>query len=101
MGKIEQAFNLLGFAQRAGKLTLGMTPTLNAIRKEETRTVVLATDISENSKSKIEETAKAHDIPVFMCGTKDEFGQIFGRNEIGIIGISDASFAIAIREFFD
>ncbi|MFQ5752178.1 MAG: L7Ae/L30e/S12e/Gadd45 family ribosomal protein [bacterium] len=98
MGKIEPLFKILGFAQRARKLTLGMSSTLRSLHKGKTHAVILATDISKNTASKIEMTIREYNVPVYIHSTKDVFGQFFGRREVGIIGITDASFAKSISK---
>ncbi len=98
MKKTDQVRTLLRFALRARKVTLGMEATLNAIRKGKCQVIILAKDLSENSKTKIVEQAEALSLPVFTFSTKDEFGLICGRDEVGIMGIVDPSFAKGIRD---
>lgn len=100
MKEDEQAFKMLGFAHRAGKLTFGMSATLGLLKKGKTSAIILANDISKNSEKKLQPLAAESKVPIFRCGTKRQFGDFFGRQETGIIGIRDASFAKAIRKIF-
>lgn len=88
----------MGFAQRARKLTLGMDATLQAIRKNKLRAVILAEDLSENARHKIEAAAKPASVPRYIFGTKRAFASALGRGETGIIGIIDDTFAKSIFE---
>lgn len=101
MSKTEQAQKVLGFAQRARKLLVGMNAAESAIRSGRARVVIIASDTSRNTESKIRELASMRHIPVFRCGTKDELGQLLGRKEVGIIGIADKNFANSIRQILE
>ncbi len=95
---MDKLFKMLGFANRAGKVTLGMTSTIGNLRKRKVQTLILATDLADNAEFTIKSNARNQNVPIFTCCTKDEFGQLFGRNEIGIIGIIDANFAKSINK---
>lgn len=94
----EKLFKLLGFAHRARKLTLGQTSTLRSLAKGRMKAIILASDVSENSESKIKSTAVHRKVAVLTGSTKAEFGRLFGRDEVGIIGILDASFAKSVTD---
>lgn len=98
MTKSDEIFKLLGFAHRARKLTLGMTSTLRSLKKGRTQLLILAFDVSDNVQSKIRLAAKENRVAILTYGTKDAFGQLFGRNEVGIIGVDDAGFAGSLQE---
>ncbi len=89
---------MLGLAQRARKLTFGMDATLSAEKRGKLKAVILSSDISENAKRKIESNIDGEKIAISGTVSKDAFGELFKRMELGIIGIVDASFAKAIRE---
>jgi len=93
----DQLLKLLGFANRARKLTFGMHATVSAIRKKNMRLVLLAADLSENSKRKITNEIGTQ-TPILTVGSKDFFGRIAGRAELGIVGVVDSSFAKSIRK---
>ncbi len=101
MNEIDQTLKMLGFAHRARKLSLGMTSTLNLLKKGKTQAIILASDASKNADRKFMTLAVQKKVPIFRCGTKSQFGEFFGREEVGIIGIDDASFAKAIQKIFD
>lgn len=101
MREINGLIKLLGFADRARKLSFGMSATLKALQKGKAHGVILALDVSANTKVKIEHTAKLKKVSVIHCGSKNDFGQRFGREELGVIGILDASFARAIKSIFE
>ncbi|MFQ5651402.1 MAG: L7Ae/L30e/S12e/Gadd45 family ribosomal protein [bacterium] len=98
MKKLDQAKKLLGLANRARKVTLGMSGTSNSIKKGQCQLLILTMDISSNTRAKIAAAAEERKVRILTCGSKDEFGQIFGRAEVAIIGVEDAGFARALQE---
>ncbi len=101
MEEINGVIKILGFAHRARKLCFGMGATLKALDRGKARGVVLALDTSDNTKAKVETAAKTKKVPVFSFGSKNDLGRRFGREELGVIGVLDNSFAKGIKNFFD
>ena len=97
MTKLDRAVDLLGLARRAGKLTLGAGATEAALSRGRVCGLVLASDLSPRSAVKVRELARSADVPEYSFGTKAEFGRRFGRQEVGILGVLDPSFAAGIR----
>ena len=89
---------LLGLANRAHKVTLGMSATAKSIRQGKCRLLLLAADLAENARQKIAVDAQKAAVPVVEFGTKELLGQVVGRGELGIVGIEDAGFALALRD---
>lgn len=96
MNELDRVLKILGFAQRARKLTLGMDATVQAIRKNKVRAVILAEDLAENARQKIAAAAKPANVPQYTFGSKSAFAGALGRRETGIIGIIDDAFAKSI-----
>ncbi len=92
-----RVFNLLGMAMRARMLSLGMTATLKSLDHNQVHLLVLAADLGQSARLKIQASADKKKIPVRVFGTKDELGQCFGRNEVGVIGVTDSGFAESLR----
>ena len=83
---------------RARKLTLGLTATLKSMDEHKMSLLVLAADIGDNARSKIETSATRHHVAVRVLGTKDELGRCFGRNEVGVVGVEDPGFANSLKD---
>ncbi len=98
MEEIDRLLKILGFAQRARKLSHGMDAALQAIMKGKAKVVLLATDLSENTRQKIESAALSFKVPIRTCGSKAAYGRALGREETGIIAVIDAMFAKSIIE---
>lgn len=101
MKKTEQTLKMLRFAHRARKLTFGMSGTLNSLKKGKTNAIILANDLAQNAENKLKPLLSKKRTPIFRCGTKKQLGDFFGREELGIIGVGDASFAKAIQKIYN
>ena len=54
MNEEKKVLNLLGLAQRSGKLASGEFQTEKAVKEQRAALVILAADASENTKKKIQ-----------------------------------------------
>lgn len=87
---------LLGFANKAGKLALGRSAVTTAYHRKKLVAIVMAIDASD----KLDALAVDFGVQVLRYATKDELGKMFGRDEIGIIGILEVGFAKSIQRAF-
>ncbi|MFQ5709311.1 MAG: L7Ae/L30e/S12e/Gadd45 family ribosomal protein [bacterium] len=99
MAEIARALNLLGFARKAGKLCLGTRATLSAVQKGKVRLVIVASDVSENTESKVRQEALANKTPIICVSSKSELGRRLGREALGVLGVQDATFAKSIQKY--
>lgn len=90
MSKIEKIRSLIGFANKAGKLTLGRTATVSAFHRDKLELVLLATDASPKLKRFAREL---QEVPIIRLAPKADMGQIVGRDEVAVIGVLDRHFA--------
>ena len=90
--------NLLGLAQRAGKLIIGYDAVHQALLKHQIKVLIIAADISINTKDKIMSVAK-HDKNVLVINSfkADELKGALGK-EIKLLAIRDAGFRQAIEK---
>lgn len=89
---------LLGLAFKAGKLKFGMSAAYQSCEKKRARLVLIARDLSGHSLRKIMFVMTQQGIKSFSCGTKEEFGLLFKRNDTGLIIIEDQNFAAGIEK---
>ena len=98
---MDKAAGLLGLARRAGKLTLGADATEGALDRGTICALVLAADVAPRSAGRLRVLARAKGVPCYTFGSKEEFGRRFGRQEVGILGIVDRSFAAALARHLE
>jgi ribosomal protein L7Ae-like RNA K-turn-binding protein len=89
---------LLGLAQRAGKVVTGSTAVSHELRRSRAAPLVLfAADFSSSAKARL--LAKATKPPqILEIGTMAEWGAFFGRQQLGVIAITDKHFAAGILQ---
>lgn len=89
---------LLGFAQKSGALESGDSAVSSALKRDAARIVILAGDLPEKRRKHWENWCENRKIRCAIAGTKEEFGQVLGRSERGIIAVTDSKMAAAISQ---
>ncbi|QNQ80333.1 L7Ae/L30e/S12e/Gadd45 family ribosomal protein [Lactobacillus sp. PV034] len=93
--------NLLGLAQRAGKLIVGYDAIKPALLHHQVKVLILATDLSNNTKDKISSIAKhSKNILIIEQFSSEEIKQALGK-ERKLLAITDAGFSQAIKKISD
>ncbi len=82
--------NFLGIVRRAGKLTLGTDAVLDAARNQKAQLILLAEDLSKNTRKKIhnQTTVPVEQIPFTM----DDIEFYIGKRT-GVLSVNDKGFA--------
>lgn len=93
----QQALNLLGLSVRAGKLVGGTELTIDKIRRQQVRLVLVGRDAGKNTQKKVKDKSSFYQVPCLDCFTSAELSQAIGKNRM-VIGILDEGFARKIRE---
>ena len=89
--------NMIGFAKKAGKIASGEGITLENIKKNRTKLVILAKDASENTSKRIKDKAKYRDIAFIEILDRKELGKAIGNEERVVISIIDKNFSESIK----
>lgn len=97
MTPTQQLMNLLGLAQRAGKLVSGEPMVLAAIKAQQLDLLWLASDMGASSLKKLSDKASYYEIPTSLAFTEVQLSQATGRQRVAI-GVDDAGFAKKMRE---
>lgn len=79
----------LGIAKKARKLLEGYNKCEDALLKGSVFLLIMADDCSENTKEKFQRICKSEEIPIYIEYSKEQLGEILGRQEIGVIGVTD------------
>lgn len=83
--------NILRAMKNSQVLSFGMNMVLDEI--EHTHFLVLAEDISEKNERKLLLKAKELKITFIYSGNKSQLGDIFGKDEVSVIGVKDKKIA--------
>ena len=92
MTDTQKISTLLQLAVKAGKAAIGRSACEQMRKKGKIYLFILAKD----SSSRLLEYGSS--IPAFHYSTCAELGKLFGREKVGIIGISDRQFSEAISK---
>ncbi|MGX7023393.1 YlxQ-related RNA-binding protein [Vagococcus hydrophili] len=93
----DKFLNLLGLATKAGKLVSGDDTTVKAVRKNNVRLVIVATDASEGTIKKMTDKCQYYQTPIIVACTKAEISHAIGKSRT-IIGVCDNGFSKKMRE---
>lgn len=82
-------------AWRSGGLSIGTDATREALAAWKLSALIVATDAS-GRRDDLVASANAAGRRVVMLGTKSSLGRWFGREEVGVLGVTDARIARAV-----
>jgi ribosomal protein L7Ae-like RNA K-turn-binding protein len=93
-----EILGLLGLAQRAGKVIVGSTAVAREMRRSrQAMLVIFARDFSPATKKRL--LAQAARPPhVFEIGSMQEWGECFGRQQVGVIAVVDKNFTTGLLQ---
>ena len=96
---MDKDLNYLALAQKAGYLVTGEENTGIAIRAGKARLVILASDASENAKSRARGFLYGKKAPLItMPRTKQEIAAVTGRGSCSMAAITDSGLASVIAQ---
>lgn len=96
---MNKLLNLIGLAQKAGRLAVGEEPTGAAARARDARLILVAADAAENSVRRVRHFADAGQCLWCRIGAnKDALGQAVGRSSCAMLAVTDIGFAEAIAK---
>ncbi|MBR4893011.1 MAG: ribosomal L7Ae/L30e/S12e/Gadd45 family protein [Clostridia bacterium] len=94
---IDKKIRLIGLANRAGKVRAGTFITEKLVKEGKAPFVVVANDGSEKQKEKLLNLLKFYNTDYIIYGTKEELGQILGKEETMSLVITDINFINGIK----
>ncbi len=96
---MNKLLNLIGLAQKAGRLAVGEEPTGAAARARDARLILVAADAAENSVRRVRHFADAGQCLWCRIGAdKDALGRAVGRSSCAMLAVTDIGFAEAIAK---
>lgn len=98
MAAPEAALRLLGLAARAGRVLPGTERVREAVRGGEARFVLIAGDISANTREKLLPLLESRGTPHMIGYDRDRLGAAVGRAPLSAVAVTDASLAARLRE---
>ncbi len=98
---MEKISNLLGLANKAGKLISGEDTCKREVLANRVDLVIMAEDASNNTIKLFTDKAGYRNIPIRFFGTKDELGQWIGKMPRAVIAVKDKGFSTKLLEYID
>lgn len=86
--------NLLGLVRRARKIVIGTEAVKRELLRQTVELLIFAEDLSPSSKRQV--TLTGLKTPEVTIGTKQEWGEYWGKQDVGVFGITDRNFAEGI-----
>lgn len=95
----DKTLNLLGLCRRAGKVKIGCDPVIDSVQSKNSRLVLMANNISENTKKKVISIISAVDGTRYeiLKYSKDELSFALGKT-CAVLSIEDEGFAKKLSE---
>lgn len=85
---------ILGLAYRARKVVFGTESTINNLRTNKVKLILLANDASDNTKKKVYDKCKYYNVNVIeLLNSKEMSNSIGKKSNIMVIGITDQGFS--------
>ncbi len=94
----DNVLGFLGLIRRAGKLTIGCDPVVSSMSEGKAKLVVMAEDISENTKKTILKNADIYNVHTLIADCKkDELSFAVGKIA-AVVSIDDPNFANSLKK---
>ena len=90
---IDKIYGFLGLAMKAGKIAFGADMCEEKIKKGEACLLIIAEDLSDNTKSKFIKLAQMNHINVVEFGKIEVLSDCIGKINKGVIAVLDSGFA--------
>lgn len=101
MDNRKKVLNLIGLAEKAGKVVSGEFSTERAVKKGKAFLVIVSEEASENTKKMFTNMCTYYEVPVLYLAEKEELGHSIGKAMRASLAILDEGFAGAITKLLD
>lgn len=99
--KRDNILSTIGLAMRAGKVVSGEFMTESAVKSNSAYLVMIAQDVSENTRKKFRNMCEYYKVPLYEYSTKEELGHSLGKEFRASLAVTDKGFAQAILKKMD
>ena len=99
--KLNKTLSLVSLAMKAGKIASGEFCTEKEIKSGYACLVIVAEDASDNTKKMFTNMCNFYEVPMFICGTKEELGHAMGKELRASLAITDPGFAKSLTKLLN
>lgn len=97
---MQRIYSLIGFAQKAGKVSSGTLAVRSSLLKRACL-LIMSKDISENTRESLIHASEKHKVPWMVLGTKFELGTSVGKAYRVAVTINDQGLADSIIKLME
>ena len=98
MDNKQRILNMIGLAQKAGKIASGEFSTEKAVKTGKAYRVIVAGDSSDNTKKMFSDMCTFYNVPVVFFSDKESLGRAMGKEYRACQAVQDDNFAKAIMK---
>lgn len=88
--------SFIGICMKAGKLVSGEYSVEKAVKSGQAGVVVVAADVSANSRKQYTNMCTFYKVPLFFFSSKEELGQALGKEYRASLAVLDNTMAKAL-----
>lgn len=92
---------MLGMATRAGKTVSGEYSVENAVKSGKAFSVIIAVDVSENTKKLFTNMCSFYRVPLYIYGTKEILGHCMGKEYRASLALVDQGFSKTVEKLIN
>lgn len=97
----QKILSLIGLATKAGKTVSGEFSTEKAVKSGKGYLVILASDVSDNTRKKFNNMCSFYEVPIYEVGDKESLGKAMGKEFRASLSVTDPGFAKAIMKLYE
>lgn len=94
----DRVISMLGLAERAGKISSGEFAVEKAVKEGRARLVVIASDVSDNTRKMFQNMCEYYRVPLEVYSDKKTLGHGIGKEMRASLAVLDQGFADAVRK---
>ena len=98
---MDKIISMIGMATKAGRTASGEFMTESAVKSGDACLVLIAQDVSENTRKKFRNKCEFYEVPLREGFTKEELGHSLGKEFRASLAVTDEGFAQAILKKMD
>jgi ribosomal protein L7Ae-like RNA K-turn-binding protein len=93
---MDKVLQMIGMAKRAGKIVTGGFLSEKAVKSRESSLIIIASDISDESRKAIVYSCKYYNVDYIEYADKEQLGKITGGGVRAVVSVNDRGFAAAV-----
>lgn len=94
--KTDKILGMIGLAKKAGRLVSGEFMTEEVIKDGAAQLVIIASDVSENTRKKFTNSCSYYHVPIREYSDKETLGHAIGKEFRASLAVTDKGLAQAI-----